>query len=261
MVKNLLLALFFVATPYVAKADTSQCDMLDNSTGLGILNNKQFKLNSDAPTEKSRCGEDSPEYAYFYLAPQHFHGGFNGVGDAFQATQQSQQPQFFGNVICDDYPVIWDSKVFTVKTSGINIKPKFYNFGSKIVISNPGIYLIKYSVLANASYAYCPNGSGSGQFDYYTMELRINDCPVKGSRYTQTLVPQTSSFGSSAYGLGEEVPDPDSSQLNGQVLACIPACACLELFNVSGFPIRLENEGGNNGVFASIFIKKISDLD
>jgi hypothetical protein len=286
MVKNILFALFFIATPFVAKADTATCEMLKDSTEYGIFRNwnrqcnpivfgnKNIKTDIDTDVKidscEGKCCESNCccerrqgpfEYANFYLDPQHVHEGEFGGGGAVpaagaQADPQQQQQYYDRRIICDGDAVIWDSNVFTNKTPGINLSQNnFHNFFSNhsdtIVFDTAGIYSIQYSVYANANNAYCgqaPSRQASNGADYYSMELQINNCPVCGSRFTQTL---PDAFG--------EPAETDASQLNGQVVVYISAGANLKLVNVSRFPIRLENEGGNNGVFASIIITQISN--
>jgi hypothetical protein len=188
------------------------------------------------PGRDGRDGRDagvlgfSPEIAYFYRTPS----DYASLDFLFIDDQDS---------------VIWDSERFTIKSDGINVLQSLsidpndslpFNFltvNDDIVFDSSGIYLITYTIYANLA---------DSDQDWYSFELRINDFPVAGSRFTATI------------SIVDDEEDTDAQELVGQVITYIPANAHLELTNVSGTGIVLQNDV-NNGNTVSIAIQKIAD--
>ncbi len=189
------------------------------------------------------------EIAYFYLRPSDF------------ACDDDR-------TIPDGASILWDSEVFTIKSSGINVLQSFtfdpndylpFNFltvNDDIVISKSGIYAITYTIYANID-------DIESEADSITFELNLNDSPVPGSRFTNS-VPYQFDYDYENPGNSSYYTEP--VQLVGQVITYIPANSYLELTNVSGWPecenpvdVYLENESGRNGVVASISIQRIAD--
>jgi len=134
----------------------------------------------------------------------------------------------------DEDPIYWQYDLFTIKTEGINIGG---TNSPDIEISHQGVYLISWTVFAR-----------SNDSDWISAELQIDGSPVRGSRYTSV-----------------NSAEDEASQLIGQAIVFIPKDSTLQLVNVTGYGISFttENEGGRNGVIASIAITQIKadDID
>lgn len=151
--------------------------------------------------------------------------------------------------ILNDSPVFWNVDGFTVKSGDIfvNNDPGENN---EIIVHEPGVYLITYSVSAENEDEAVPPVLN----DTVTFELRMNNQPIQGSKYRAFTQP------------GEDAGIVDVQQINGQVLVYIPADSKIRLVNVTGVPVEItanrdefQPTTNDGSVVASIYFQKIAD--
>lgn len=232
MIKKILASMLLLATPLLAHASEGiNFGSLDDLNAKCRLN--KCKVKKAHKSSKSSCSsfdncdcccEDEcalPQAAYFYT-----------VNDQ--------------NVL-DGESVLWQEYEFTIKSSFIFVNPDPLS-NSEIIVHEPGVYLITYSVSAENE------GVDSVSLDTVTFELRLNKAAIAGTKYRVFTQP------------GEAPGIIDVQQINGQVLTYIPGDARIELTNVSGVEVELTANRdafppltNDNSVVASIHFQKIAD--
>lgn len=253
MIKKMIASLLVISSPFITYAGASESGQYYEFKGIEDLettsmNSKKHHHHHDncdgRDGRDGRDGKDGcchngccesnkcPDIAYFYLKPS------NVIEE--------------NRVIQDRDPITWNPDIFTIKSDGINIDE---NDNTKIAFNHSGIYSITYTVFAKPF--------EESEVDWFTMELRLNNSPLAGSRFSQSSPLRYFNFSTSEDLIFFDI-EPDATELVGQVITYIPANGKLQLFNVSGnnddIDIRLDNEGGRGGIVASISIQKIADI-
>lgn len=219
MLKKSMMMLMIAAIPMFVQADVVQCvDATKNLPACGSSSHRPKVCPKKCNDKKDK--DDDKKHKIEYA---NFYLTPDILGAVGSVDVTIDQNDF----------VPFQDDAFTYKTSGISVDDPT----GRILFQKKGLYSISYIVFANRL-------DNAGPFpDFYTMALNLNSAEVPGSRFTSTLALTGSDF--------------DASQLQGQVLVYISAGSYLALQNVSYFSITTENEGGNDGIVASIVIQQI----
>jgi hypothetical protein len=224
MMKKFMAALLLITAPMFFGLDAK--DHHDSSGGCrDCRDGRDGRDGRDCDRNRH---DDGAAIAYFYLRPEDVSND--------------------DRTIDDGDAVIWDHEVFTIRSDSIRLDDDDH---ADIIIDKSGVYSIQYTIYGSIN---LDDSEGEGvDADYFTFELQVNEASVQGSRFTATVVRGTDN-------------DDDAVELYGHVIANISANSVLELVNVSSFDpdvysidVYLDDEGGRQGISASIAIQKIAD--
>ena len=226
MMKKFMAALLLITAPMFFGLDAK--DHHDSSGGCDCRDGRDGRDGRDCDRNRH---DDGAAIAYFYLRPEDVSND--------------------DRTIDDGDAVIWDPEVHTVQSSNIFLDP---NDNANVIFLESGVYSIQYTIYGSIN---LDDSEGEGvDADYFTFELQVNEASVQGSRFTATVV----------RGNPADINDDDAVELYGHAIAYISANSVLELVNVSSFDpdvysidVYLDDEGGRQGISASIAIRKIAD--
>lgn len=244
MIKKIFATMFFLVTPLLVQAEgfnliNAQNDV--NASTARLFCQKRHRSSGVEPTSSSSSSSSSCSNSCSFPCSEHL-----------RPCRFKQAAYFYlvdDQALDDGASVLWNLDGFTLKSGDIFVNPD-PGENAQIIVHDPGIYLITYSVSAENEDDVLPPLSN----DTVTFELLINEQPIPGSKYR--------AFTQSPGGAGTV----DVQQINGQVLIYIPADSNVQLANVTGAPVLLTanrdtfppftNDGS---VVASIYFQKVAD--
>lgn len=249
MIKKILASMLLLTTPILAQASEGinfgSLEDLNAKCRLNRCNvKKAHSSSSSSSSESSFCSESS-----FSSCESSCFQDCSCCSDDCDLFQAAYFYLIDDQTVIEDGAVIWDPARFTVKSSFIFVNDDPMR-NSEIIVHEPGVYLITYSVSAE--------NEGDDLLvsdDTVTFELHLNKARIAGTKYRVFTQP--------AGGAGTV----DVQQINGQVLAYIPADGRVEVINKTGVTVDLTANRGalppttnHYSVVASIQFQKIADL-